>query len=65
MRGEFGIPTPHLSWESGQKMLDWLFAASACSVLLTIGGIITIVGVSLVTRHNRRRAAAAAVQDAG
>ena len=65
MLGEIGIPTPHLSWQGGQRALDWLFAASACTVLLTIGGVITLVGVSLVTRHNRRRAAAAAVQDAG
>lgn len=54
MMGEIGIPTPRVAW------LDWLFAASACTVLLAIGAVIGALGVWLVARHNRRRAAAAA-----
>lgn len=53
MMGEIGLPVPHVAW------LDWLFAASACTVLLAIGAVIGALGVWLVARHNRRRVAAA------
>lgn len=54
MMGEIGIPNPHVAG------LDWLFAASACTVLLAIGAVLGALGAWLVARHNRRRAAAAA-----
>lgn len=52
MLDEIGIPTPHIAG------LDWLFAASACTVLLAIGVLLAVPGVWLIARRNRRLAAA-------
>ena len=57
MLEEIGIPTPHIPG------LDWLFASSACTVLLIAGASIAVFGVWLIARYNKRRAAAAAVED--
>lgn len=54
MIAEIGIPYPRLSWESGQRAIDWVLASSACTVLLAIGAVIAGFGAWLIARHNRR-----------
>ena len=64
MMGEIGFPYPQLGWESGQRALDWLYASSACAVLLAIGAVIATLGAWLIARHNRRRRLAAEAAEA-
>jgi hypothetical protein len=54
MMSEMGLPYPRLSWESGQKAIDWVLSSSACVVLLAIGAVIAGGGAWLIARHNRR-----------
>lgn len=60
MLSEIGIPPPQLSWESGQRALDWLWAQSACTVLLAAGAVFAGFGAWRIARHNRRHRLAAA-----
>ena len=64
MLSEIGIPTPHLSWPSGQRAIDWVFSSSACTVLLAIGAVIAGFGAWLIARHNRRLRIAAEAAEA-
>jgi hypothetical protein len=65
MISEIGIPYPRLSWEGGQKAIDWVLGSSACIVLLAIGAVIAGVGAWLIARHHKRlRVAAEAAEEA-
>ncbi len=64
MMGEIGFPYPRLGWESGQMAIDWLYASSACTVLLAIGAVIAGLGAWRIARHNRRRRIAAEAEAA-
>jgi hypothetical protein len=64
MMSEIGLPYPQLSWESGQRAIDWVLASSACVVLLTIGAVIAGLGAWRIARHNRRQRLAAAQAEA-
>ena len=64
MIAEIGLPYPRLSWESGQRAIDWVLSASACVVLLAIGAVIAAVGAWLIARFNRRLRLAAEAAEA-
>jgi hypothetical protein len=64
MMSEIGIPYPRLSWDGGQRAIDWVLASSACTVLLAIGAMIGAVGVWLIARFNKRQRVAAAETEA-
>jgi hypothetical protein len=55
MLSEIGIPPLRLSWEGGQRAIDWVLAQSACTVLLVIGAVIAGFGAWLIARHGRRQ----------
>ena len=64
MMSEIGLPYPRLSWEGGQRAIDWVMSSSACVVLLAIGAVIAVLGAWLIARHNRRlRVAAEAAEE--
>jgi hypothetical protein len=55
MISEIGIPYPQLGWGGGQRAIDWVLSASACTVLLTIGVLIAGLGAWLIARYNKRQ----------
>ena len=59
MMSEIGLPYPRLSWEGGQRAIDWVMSSSACTVLLAIGAVIAGIGAWLIARYNRRQRVAA------
>ena len=61
---EIGFPLPHLTWQSGQRAIDWVLSSSACTVLLVIGAVIAGTGAWLIARHNRRLRVAAEAAEA-
>ena len=64
MMSEIGLPHPRLSWEGGQRAIDWVLDSSACVVLLTIGALIAGLGAWRIARHNRRQRLAADAAEA-
>jgi hypothetical protein len=55
MLSEIGIGPPRLSWEAGQRALEWLLSCSACIFLFAIGGTIAALGAWIMARHDRRQ----------
>lgn len=64
MMSEIGFPYPRLAWDGGQRAIDWVYASSACTVLLAIGAVIATLGAWRIARHNRRRRIAAEAAEA-
>jgi len=61
MLTEIGIPAAQLPAEGG---IAWIFAQSACVVLLSIGTVWASLGAWLIARHNKRLRLAAAEAEA-
>ncbi|HVQ07837.1 MAG TPA: hypothetical protein VMS43_05335 [Allosphingosinicella sp.] len=55
MLSEIGIGPPRLSWEAGQRALEWLLSLSACIFLFAIGGAVAALGAWMMARHDRRQ----------
>lgn len=60
MLTEIGIPASELPGGG----LGWVFAQSACVVLLSIGTLFAVLGAWLIARFNKRRREAAAAEAA-